>query len=168
MVGGGWWANPLQTLSQGLVLTFSRLALSLTIGTFNQHVIYNRIIRILFLNNKRKSFFSWISLLHQSQRYVRRQLCIWINAPRHNEDMRSSHEYIQKQALGEPRWNFINCQAQAQVFLRLSQTLSGSFSGSLSLSGSLNLSLAFSLWLSLSGSLWWLSLDHYCMTSNHV
>ena len=22
MVGGGWWANPLQTLPQGLVLTF--------------------------------------------------------------------------------------------------------------------------------------------------
>ena len=29
--GGGWWANPLQTISQGLVLTLlSRLALSLT------------------------------------------------------------------------------------------------------------------------------------------
>ena len=31
-VGGGWWAKPLQTLSQGLVLTLcSLLALSLTI-----------------------------------------------------------------------------------------------------------------------------------------
>ena len=25
MVGGGWWANPLQTLSQGPLLTFCKL-----------------------------------------------------------------------------------------------------------------------------------------------